>query len=293
MALGLQNARTEVFVRVFLWIGLGACAVPSPRTPANEPLAPSTLPTAAEPGTTDPTITSPTQSPDVVDCSPIALDPGFELCEETEDTCSGVYTDGAGCDAFCASAGLECVAAYGGEPGCELEADTPLPCGTTGHQSDWCDCALPTDPGDCPTDPAAVQLEQGLSDIAFTERHNWVVQCRDYAYSASGDEHEVCDPLYAPDGSRTGMATFTFDSVPKGTYEVYVGGRHTENRNPDGALFLVDGNAVVIDQTDPSGDMVWDLHGTWCLEGSVEVTLDSTANGGSDSVFGARLVPLF
>ena len=284
-------------MRVLPILALAACAAPTPIQPSGPIDDPSasvpTEPTVPDPGTTEPQVTTPTETIEAVDCSPIASDPGFELCEETEATCSGVYTDGSGCEAYCAAAGLECVAAYGGEPGCQLEANNPLPCGYTGHQSDWCDCALPADPGDCLTDPAATELEQGLNDLSFTERHNWVVECRDYAYSASGDEHEACDPTYNPDGSRTGTATFTFSNVPRGTYEVFVGGRHTENRNPSGALFVVDGHAVVIDQTDPSGDMVWDRHGTWCLEGTVEVTLDSTVNGGSDSVFGARLVPVF
>jgi len=244
--------------------------------------------------TTEPTPEETEIEPLAVDCSPIAADPGFELCEESDAACSGVFTDGSSCDEFCGAADLVCAGRYGGDVGCQLEADTPIGCGANnGHQSDWCDCALPADLGDCATSPGQPDRELGMSDAIYSERHNWVVNCREYAYTASGDEHEACDADYHPDGSREGTASFVFSGVPRGTYDVYVGGRHTENRNPSGALFVVDGHPVVVDQTEPTGDLVWDLHGTWCLEGDVDVVLDSTANSGSDSVFGARLVPVY
>ncbi len=233
------------------------------------------------------------------DCSLISqTNPAWEVCETGDDYCNGVFTDGAGCGAYCAAAGMVCVRRYGGEPGCIKEPQNVLSCGdVNGHQSDWCECEFPggddDDDDSCETDPGnpPYEMEIDYDVAAYTERHNWVLTCRPYAYTASGDEHEECDALYAPDGSRTGTATFTFSNVPRGWYDAYVGGRHTENRNPDGALFLVDGNAVVIDQVDASGDYVWDYHGHYCLEGTVEVILDSTVNSGSDSVFGAKLVP--
>ena len=64
-----------------------------------------------------------------------------------------------------------------------------------------------------------------------------------------------------------------------------------ENRNPAGALFLVNGEPRLIDQRVQAPERVWELHGTYCLSGEVEVTLDSTVNGGSDSVLGVRLEP--
>ncbi len=77
-----------------------------------------------------------------VDCALIAAaNPAWEVCEVGPTTCAGVFTDGAGCDAFCAPAGLVCTARFGGEPGCVKEADTPIPCQEdNGHQSDWCEC---------------------------------------------------------------------------------------------------------------------------------------------------------
>lgn len=78
---------------------------------------------------------------DEVDCAPIAANPAWEVCESDASGCQGVYTDGAGCDAYCAAAGLRCVARYGGEPGCMIERENVLDCGTANdHQSDWCVC---------------------------------------------------------------------------------------------------------------------------------------------------------
>ena len=79
--------------------------------------------------------------------------------------------------------------------------------------------------------------------------------------------------------------------MPPGRYDVFVGGRHTENRNLAGARFLVNGQVSSIDQRIHSPDRVWDLHGRHCLSGRVEILFDSTVNGGSDSLLGARLVP--
>lgn len=75
-------------------------------------------------------------------CDGIRAVAAYEVCDETDTTCKGVFTDGAGCVAYCAAAGMDCVASYGGEPGCMMEANTPLPCDPpSGHASDWCECA--------------------------------------------------------------------------------------------------------------------------------------------------------
>jgi hypothetical protein len=233
-----------------------------------------------------------------VDCAQIsAANAAWEVCETGPDFCNGVFTDGAGCTAYCAAAGLVCTARYGGEPGCQKEPHNVLICNeSNGHDSDWCECGLPEggdDDDSCPGDPydPPYEIEQDYTHAAYTERHNWVLDCYPYAYTASGDEHEACDNQYDPDGSRTGTATFSIGGVPQGMYDAYMGGRHTANRNPAGALFIVDGVSVVIDQVDPSGDYAWDHHGQYCLQGTVEVVLDSTVNSGSDSVSGVRLVP--
>ncbi|MBI5547200.1 MAG: hypothetical protein HY901_25240, partial [Deltaproteobacteria bacterium] len=78
-----------------------------------------------------------------VDCSGIAGHPGFELCTQTDQSCAGVFTNGAGCSAFCAAAGLRCVARYGGDTGCQKESQVVLTCDeANGHLSDWCECGL-------------------------------------------------------------------------------------------------------------------------------------------------------
>jgi hypothetical protein len=237
-----------------------------------------------------------------VDCSLIsAANAAWEVCEEGPIECAGVFTDGAGCEAYCASAGLVCLARYGGEPGCQKEPENPIDCDTSnGHQSDWCTCGPGESGGDEPaggdsdcesdldTPPLSVQI--AYTDATYTERNNWVLNCRDYAYTAQSSEHQECDSIYQPDGSRSGTATFLFEDLPRGLYDAYMGGRHTENRNPSGALFIVDGHSVAIDQTTGS-DYEWDYHGQYCLEGRVEVVLDSSVNNGSDSVFGVLLEP--
>lgn len=77
-----------------------------------------------------------------VDCAAIeAANPAWEVCETGPGFCAGVFTDGAGCEAYCAAAGLACHAKYGGEPGCVKEPANVLACGdANGHQSDWCEC---------------------------------------------------------------------------------------------------------------------------------------------------------
>lgn len=238
----------------------------------------------------------------VVDCAMISAEnPAWEVCETGPTACAGVFTDGAGCQAYCAAAGLVCTSRFGGEPGCQKEPENPIDCAASnGHQSDWCTCGPGDSSGtedddgdaDCEGDPARppVSVEMAYTDAVYSERHNWVLDCRDYAYSAHGSEHQDCDAAFHPDGGRTGTASFVFEDLPRGLYDAYMGGRHTENRNPSGALFTVDGHAAVIDQT-TGADYTWDLHGQYCLEGRVEVVLDSTVNSGSDSVFGVRLEP--
>jgi len=79
---------------------------------------------------------------DATDCSAIsAANPAWEVCETGPDFCAGVFTDGAGCEAYCAPAGLQCTARFGGEPGCVKEPENVLDCfENNGHQSDWCEC---------------------------------------------------------------------------------------------------------------------------------------------------------
>jgi hypothetical protein len=206
-----------------------------------------------------------------------------------------VYTNGAGCIAYCAAAGLVCVARFGGEPNCQKEA-TVIPCNENNtHMSDWCECGRGDINPDCEVDPGnpPAQAEQSYTSGAYNPRSSWVLQCRDYAYTAQFAEHEACDSEYVS-GSGRGTATFNFN-VNRGTYDVYIEGRHTTNRNPAGALVIVTSRgqsySVYINQRDDGG-LVMDLHGRYCLEGLVEVVMDSSVSSQSDSVRRVRLVPV-
>jgi hypothetical protein len=149
----------------------------------------------------------------------------------------------------------------------------------------------------CPEAPAqppkAVQLDYDAA--IYTRRHNWVLRCdflEGYAFTAKGDQAQLdCGMLYDPDGTRTGTATFVFENLAPATYEITIKSRHSANRNPKGALFVVDGEGKRIDQT-VGEDIVVDTWGTKALAGTVEVVLDSDMEGESDSVTWIRLEPL-
>lgn len=231
-----------------------------------------------------------------MDCSGITGHAGYELCEETPGFCAGVFTDGSGCDAFCAEAGMRCRNAYGGEPGC-LKETTALGCGATGHASDWCECeggtVTPADPTcavDASRPPERVAL--GYRAATYSPRSSWVLDCRAYAYTAQFAEHEACDSQYRA-GSGRGTATLLFD-VPQGRYDVFISGRHTLNRNPAGMLVLVTSagttHSARIFQNDDGGTPL-DLHGRYCLSGPVQVVVDSSVDSGSDSLAEVVLMP--
>lgn len=86
-------------------------------------------------------------------CDGIRNTAGFEVCAETPTTCAGVFSNGAGCVAYCAAAGMNCRARFGGEPGCMQEPNAPLDCAAdNGHASDWCECEAPPAPPPPPPD---------------------------------------------------------------------------------------------------------------------------------------------
>lgn len=146
-----------------------------------------------------------------------------------------------------------------------------------------------------PPPPAqAVPMQIGFREAEYTRRHNWVHRfCDAYAFTASGAEHipADCDGLYAPDGSRQGKAIFRFRGVTEATYEITIRSRHTENRNPQGALFVVDGEGRRISQRSDR-DVTNDVWGRKRLAGDVEIVLDSTNENQSDSVIWVRIVPV-
>lgn len=146
--------------------------------------------------------------------------------------------------------------------------------------------AAPVDP------PKPVQIS--YVDATYTKAHNWVLRCdydEGYAFTAKGDQATLdCSGLYDPDGTRTGTATFTFENLPAATYEITIKSRHSTNRNPLGALFVVAGEGKRVFQLE--GDMVVDTWGTKALSGTVEVVLDSDMDSASDSVTWVRLEPV-
>ncbi len=81
-------------------------------------------------------------------CDGISANASYELCEQSADSCAGVFTDGSGCVAYCAAANMICTARFGGEPGCQKEPANVIPCeADNGHGSDWCVCGLPPGSG--------------------------------------------------------------------------------------------------------------------------------------------------
>lgn len=82
----------------------------------------------------------PDAGPAAVDCS--AIGARWMLCSEGPDTCAAVFTDGAGCAAVCAAAGLVCLETYEDAPMCTADRARPaLSCSTpSGHASDYCLC---------------------------------------------------------------------------------------------------------------------------------------------------------
>ncbi len=116
----------------------------------------------------------------------------------------------------------------------------------------------------------------------------------DYAYTAQDAEHTSCDAAYVP-GSAVGIATFTFPNVAAGDYDVFIQGRHTTSRNPNGAKVIVNTGSAIhekrINQRDNSFGYPLDLHGTYCLSGTVTVTIDSSEPNLSDSIQNVYLTP--
>ena len=81
--------------------------------------------------------------PIMVDCSGIS-NAGHELCSESAEGCGAVFTDGAGCTAVCAAAGLTCVSASENlDDSCGPDTSRPEIACDSGHQSDFCQCGGP------------------------------------------------------------------------------------------------------------------------------------------------------
>lgn len=146
-----------------------------------------------------------------------------------------------------------------------------------------------------PPPPLAKTLELRYPQAQYTNRSTWVVGCeslpiRAYAFTARGEEHVStdCQGLYRAGGDRRGEARFVFEQVMEATYRVVIGSRHTENRNPRGALILVNGQGKRISQRSDR-DFTSDVWGQTRLVGRVEVVL--RAEGDSDSITFVRLEP--
>lgn len=149
---------------------------------------------------------------------------------------------------------------------------------------------------DLPPPADAVPRELDYYAATYEMRHNWVLRCDgsfDYAYTAMGADHIAldCEGLYDPDGTSRGTATWVFEDVVPATYEIQIHSRHTVNRNPLGALFLVNGEGIRIHQDDDA-DLTTDIWGVRELSGDVTVVLDSSQESESDSVAWIRLQPV-
>lgn len=146
-----------------------------------------------------------------------------------------------------------------------------------------------------PPPPPAEARQLGYEDAVYTERHNWVLRCdflEGYAFTAKGDQALLdCGGLYDPDGTTHGTATFLFEDVAPGDYVITIRARHSTNRNPAGALFVVNGEGRRVPQRDDK-DFWTDTWGTKTLAGDVTVVLDSTKEVASDSVTWVRLEPI-
>ena len=159
------------------------------------------------------------------------------------------------------------------------------------------ECA-PEDPPD--DGPPGVMMEIAYADAEYTERHNWVFRCNghDYAFTAVNTKHadDDCGGLYAPDGSAHGTATFHFEGVIDDDYLVEVHAYHTYNRNPNGALLIVDGIEGRVNQrTDMEGEAEYATAewGVARLSGDVDIVLDSSEGGyASDAVTWVRITPM-
>ena len=103
------------------------------------------------------TLTKCSGTPPKNPCTKIAANKNYEVCSYTATTCAGVYTNGAGCKVYCAAAGMLCTAHYGGEPGCKKETTKYACNASSGHKSDWCECALPAKPDAGPPPDSKVQ----------------------------------------------------------------------------------------------------------------------------------------
>jgi MYXO-CTERM domain-containing protein len=143
-------------------------------------------------------------------CDSIASHPGWEVCEQSATTCAGVFTDGAGCAAFCAAAGMQCVARFGGEPGCAKEPNNPLSCDdASGHGSDYCECELPAPPDAGPDAASGVGGGAGM-DAGSGGTSGWPAADGSAATGGAALESDAedgggCGCRSAP-GSRSGSA---------------------------------------------------------------------------------------
>jgi hypothetical protein len=210
-----------------------------------------------------------------VDCGLISAANGaWEVCESSAEHCAGVFTDGAGCAAFCAAAGLQCTARYGGEPGCRREPNNVLACGdSNGHASDWCVCGRPPNPdppGDCAarsgslalgathtvhvdahtgdedtTQPRTDANDGQAGDNPRFRRHNVARAHNDYWYTSTYQSPGEPDPR----GEQWVDYTPDFPALGVGCYRVVARYRGTDSRATYAAQYRVlstrDGDVLV------------------------------------------------
>jgi len=160
----------------------------------------------------------PTPQP-TVNCALITqANPAWEVCETGSQFCAGSYTDGAGCQAYCAAAGMVCVARYGGEPGCQKEANYPIPCNESNtHLSDWCECGPgsglpPTPTPGPPVNPGPLDGDCTPSTGALGVGQTHVVGVDAF----SGDEHTTQPKTDANNGLNGDNPRYRRHNVARG-----------------------------------------------------------------------------
>lgn len=169
------------------------------------------------------------QTPIAADrCAAIAANSSWELCESGPNYCAGVFTDGAGCEAFCQSAGLRCTARYGAEPGCQKEPENVQDCAEdNGHESDWCECGPRPGQNNPPRTPDPVGCAPQTGRLA--EGSTWTVEVDAH----TGDEDSTEPKTDSNLGSQGDNAEFRRFNVARAHNDYWYTSSYQEAGEPD------------------------------------------------------------
>ncbi|MBI5549849.1 MAG: hypothetical protein HY901_38675 [Deltaproteobacteria bacterium] len=172
-----------------------------------------------------------------VNCQLIsAANPAWEVCLTGAQFCAGVFTDGAGCAAFCAPVGLACTARFGGSPGCQKEPQNVRSCGETTWESDWCECGV-AGPGDQPDAGGLVSSDAGTGQVASCQAHSGSLsQNQTYTLRVdahSGDEDTTQPKIDANNGSNGDNPRFRRNNVARAHNDYWYTSIYQSTDEPD------------------------------------------------------------